>query len=414
MSTEKKSTTEYEEGATAGTFMSKEEKEQLMKTLEAMNLKPKADTPADLLGWMSEVVAVGKESGAIPKTPKTPIKPEPFSPFSNTTMDFTTPFKHPVRIAMFSGGKSDSTYELWRYEVTCLSKEGYSKDTIMNAIRRSLKGEPANVLMRLGPVSTIEEILQKFDSIYGNVLGTEDILAEFYSARQKSDEDCAAWSVRLEELLNQAVKKGKISPANANDMLRTMFYKGLRQELKDISGHIFQITPDFDKLRVAIRKIEMDHQPGITVKPKQVIAKSAQSTTDERFSQIQAQIQQLSTQIQQMAKPQHHNQPPQYYQYGPRPSFQRGRGNFHQYKRRPQYAEMPTPPEVMSDPAPATRDQQKGKIVCFRCHQEGHLAIGCRVKLDHQRKQGHLNSNRPNPGVEDQARSTGDPVTRKQ
>ena len=72
----------------------------------------------------------------------------------------------------------------------------------MNAMRGSLKGEPANVMMRLG---SIDEILQKFDSIYGNVLGTEDILAEFYNDRQKVGEDCAAWSVILEDLLNQAV-----------------------------------------------------------------------------------------------------------------------------------------------------------------------------------------------------------------
>lgn len=40
-------------------------------------------------------------------------------------------------------------------------------------------------MMRLGPVDNIDEILQKFDSIYGKVLGTEDILAEFYSVKQK-------------------------------------------------------------------------------------------------------------------------------------------------------------------------------------------------------------------------------------
>lgn len=85
-------------------------------------------------------------------------------------------------------------------------KEGYSKETILNAIRRPLKGEPATVMMRLSPVDNIDEILQKFDSIYGNVLGTEDILAEFYSAKQKDTEDYATWSIRLEDLINRAHK----------------------------------------------------------------------------------------------------------------------------------------------------------------------------------------------------------------
>jgi hypothetical protein len=47
---------------------------------------------------------------------------------------------------------------------------------------------------------TIKEILWKFNSIYGSVMETENILAEFYSARQMSDEDYAAWSIRLEGL----------------------------------------------------------------------------------------------------------------------------------------------------------------------------------------------------------------------
>ncbi|KAL5013047.1 hypothetical protein ScPMuIL_011598 [Solemya velum] len=39
-------------------------------------------------------------------------------------------------------------------------------------------------------------------------------------------------------------------------MLRVMFWTGLRQRLKDISGHKFDTIEDFDSLRVAIRQIE--------------------------------------------------------------------------------------------------------------------------------------------------------------
>jgi hypothetical protein len=54
--------------------------------------------------------------------------------------------------------------------------------------------EAANVLMRLGTVEGIHEILEKFDSIYDSVLETEDILAEFYIARQNPVEECAGRS----------------------------------------------------------------------------------------------------------------------------------------------------------------------------------------------------------------------------
>lgn len=40
-----------------------------------------------------------------------------------------------------------------------------------------------------------------------------------------------------------------------------MFYKGLRQDLRDISGLLFHTVLDFDQLRIAVRKLESEHQP---------------------------------------------------------------------------------------------------------------------------------------------------------
>ena len=90
-----------------------------------------------------------------------------------------------------------------------------------------------------------------------------------------------AWSVRLEDLLNQAVSKGKVSQTMPTTCLEPCFYKGLRQDLKDISGHIFQTTLDFDTLRIAIRKLEIDHQPDLSVKAKLPLTNAAQDVTDE-------------------------------------------------------------------------------------------------------------------------------------
>ena len=77
------------------------------------------------------------------------------------------------RIAVFSGSSgrdSEDTYDLWKYEVSCLqSNDNYSEATILEAIRRSLRGEAARVAMRLGPGVSLRQLMTKFDSIYGNV-----------------------------------------------------------------------------------------------------------------------------------------------------------------------------------------------------------------------------------------------------
>lgn len=80
-----------------------------------MKIKLKTDNSADLFDWMSNLVDVGKETGAILKKP---IKTVPLSPsFFKKTAESTSTYKQPVQVAMFSGGTSDSSYEIWRYEV---------------------------------------------------------------------------------------------------------------------------------------------------------------------------------------------------------------------------------------------------------------------------------------------------------
>lgn len=59
-------------------------------------------------------------------------------------------------------------------------------------IRRSLKGEAAHVLKRMHANPAVDKILEKFDTVYGIVETGEETLSEFYSARQKENEDVSA------------------------------------------------------------------------------------------------------------------------------------------------------------------------------------------------------------------------------
>ena len=87
--------------------------------------------------------------------------------------------------------KVTSRYDLRRYEIGCLVKEGvYAEAVIKHVIRCSLKGEAAHVLKRLGPTATVQQILQKFDEVYGTVEAGEDPLAEFYSRQTKEMWGC--------------------------------------------------------------------------------------------------------------------------------------------------------------------------------------------------------------------------------
>ena len=115
------------------------------------------------------------------------------------------------RLANFSGAsEKDSTpYDVWRYEVRCLQQDSlYSEEMITKAMRRSLKGDAAKVLVRLGSHAAVTEVLQKLDGLYA----TEGaLLTQFYAAQQKDNEDVTAWSCRLEDIIQGVYDQKLIS-----------------------------------------------------------------------------------------------------------------------------------------------------------------------------------------------------------
>jgi hypothetical protein len=66
---------------------------------------------------MTSIVAVGTETGAIPKTPTVPI-PEPLTPTPPAFQYFSISVFHTMETAFedFSGDGKDSTYDLWKYD----------------------------------------------------------------------------------------------------------------------------------------------------------------------------------------------------------------------------------------------------------------------------------------------------------
>jgi hypothetical protein len=95
----------------------------------------------------------------------------------------------------------NATYELWRQDVKCLMEQSYDRDAILNAVRKSSRGEEGMVGMRLDLDANIDDVIRKLDSIYGSVDKKEILLPEFYGSRQQNDENVSHWSCRLEGII---------------------------------------------------------------------------------------------------------------------------------------------------------------------------------------------------------------------
>ena len=168
---------------------------KVLKTLRELKLKPRADSKEDLDSWMREYVMSGM------KPPKAASMSDPI-PVDVPTVNMAQPF---LKISIFYEDttvlkKGEVIYDQWKYEVMGLmTSRTFSGEMILQAMRRTVKGEASRVLMRLGGDVTYEEVMRKFDSVYGIIERKQNILANLYSARQREGEDITEWSCRLED-----------------------------------------------------------------------------------------------------------------------------------------------------------------------------------------------------------------------
>ena len=69
-----------------------------------------------------------------------------------------------------------------------MSRGLYSDIAVVQAIWKSLKGQGRNVLFTLGSSAKAVDILERLESVYGNVASGEAALQEFYYVHQEEDE----------------------------------------------------------------------------------------------------------------------------------------------------------------------------------------------------------------------------------
>lgn len=253
------------------------------------------------------------------------------------------------------------------------------------------------------------------DGIYGTVEPSQTLLAQFYSAQQKDDEDVATWACRLEDILDRASKQRRISRDNADEMLRNKLWAGLKPTLNDASRHKYDSVTTFDNLVIELRKIELEHRQRSTSTEEKKLKTHSKAATSSDSKPKQDEIQDLKGMIQSLAttvkslqdninKPQQGNNSNnsgggRRYN-GPRrqqnnnTAQQQGNQPTNQQQRQPQQSRS----GFNSNPQNQNREGSGGG--CWRCGGLDHYKIGCRARIDHSNTNS-LNSQAPTtPGQE--------------
>ncbi|XP_021347673.1 uncharacterized protein LOC110460701 [Mizuhopecten yessoensis] len=165
---------------------------------------------------------------------------------------------------LFSGEnpplKGDVLYSDWRYEIRCLmSDQELSQSTVVQAIRRSLRGVARRTLVHLGEKATPQEILTKLDALFGDIATHGMIMQEFFNSKQKPDEPATNFGCRLEQVLQIAIENGSLPKSAKNDLLRHKFWTSLHSDkLKSQTRHKYDTLTDYDSLLREIRTVESE------------------------------------------------------------------------------------------------------------------------------------------------------------
>ena len=149
---------------------------------------------------MTEVPSYNMGYSSLPVIPPdiTDISPKT-NMYNGNSSKLTMPYQMPSyqqlpRLPLFHGEhhKGENSYQHWKYEVNSLLQDRiYPEPFIMQAIRRSLRGEAADVLRHVGPKASIASILEKMDLVFGNILPSNLIFERFCTAEQKASESVA-------------------------------------------------------------------------------------------------------------------------------------------------------------------------------------------------------------------------------
>lgn len=387
--------------------LNQDELKLVATAFKEMKVKPNLESTTDFKDWMVQYVTslsadVKGDPGDTDQSAAT----------NATDKKIVTTSNYVPKIATFSGDKSkqDTSFELWKYEVECLVRDKYSESIIQQSIRRSLKGEAGEAAMRIGPNASVQVILKRMEDIFGSVERGENIMEEFYSSSQKKGEDSMKWSCRLEEIYRKAVAKGVAKQEDANEKLKSRYWNGLQLWLKDITGYKYEQVQTFDDLRREIRLIEKDHEKKTTTTSMSLTAENDSSKSE--MQELKGMIQQLTTKVTNLEKGNQRkdnpeNKEPQMHQSLGAQQFsyhyQRGRGSYRgRAYSRPlnrqnysgNYGQSGNQDQFYSGPQDRYNDHynENSEPTCYRCGQKGHLALGCRVIIDHRRG---LNSRRP-------------------
>lgn len=194
------------------------------------------------------------------------------------------------RLRVFSGkcprSGNEVDYETWRSSVELVLKDpGLSDLHVSRKIVDSLLPPAADVIKHLSPEAPSSAYLQLLDSAFGIVEDGDELLARFMNTLQDAGEKPSAYLYRLQTALRATIKRGGITPLEADRHLLKQFCRGCwdNELITDLQlEQKRNRPPSFAQFLLMLRTEEDKHTAKVT-RMKQHLGSSKQREGEEWF-----------------------------------------------------------------------------------------------------------------------------------
>lgn len=273
------------------------------------------------------------------------------------------------RLSNFNGDKGDVSWETYKFEIEAVVRAGsFTENQILLGIRRSVRGEPGDIVRRLGIEATLDDVVTKLNSTYGFIDTREMVLKKFYSCTQQAGEKLTSFASRLEELFAQACDLKALRRTDS-EVLKQVLYQGLQKDLKQMATYHCNTVDDYDRFKIELRKMEADLGSG----EKKPCKPAVNTHADSELSEVKELLKKLNDRIDKIEKNKEEDsskrpQNSQYKYSGKGRQFSYKSGDIDRSRGRGKYTRPTGRGTFMPNPN------------CFTCNEKGHLARDCPLK----------------------------------
>ena len=109
------------------------------------------------------------------------------------------------------------------------------------------------------PRAAREDVLKKFDTIFGNVLSTDQLTHQFFLATQEPKETVVAWGCRLQSIVTKINQQDAKASSYITPILASKFWDDLSNDrIKEALRPKHELKESFDVMFTSARTLEYD------------------------------------------------------------------------------------------------------------------------------------------------------------